>query len=195
MLCRGMKWEVTVVVIKEIIVVEGRDDTIKIQQAVKADTIETNGSAISDATIQQIKKAQEIRGVIVFTDPDYAGERIRKIISQQVPGVKHAFISQEEARKKGDIGIENASYEVIIQALKKAKTEWIEGPKESISWNRLIEEGLVGGEKAKQKRIKLGNLLGIGYGNAKQFYKRLNMFQISEKEFSTAVNKLKNDKE
>ena len=32
--------------IKEIIVVEGRDDTAKIKSAVDADTIETNGSAI-----------------------------------------------------------------------------------------------------------------------------------------------------
>lgn len=32
--------------IKEIIVVEGKDDTVAIKRAVDADTIETNGSAI-----------------------------------------------------------------------------------------------------------------------------------------------------
>ena len=32
--------------IKEIIVVEGKDDTAAIKQAVNADTIETNGSAL-----------------------------------------------------------------------------------------------------------------------------------------------------
>ena len=33
--------------IKEIIVVEGKDDTVAIQRALQADTIETNGSALS----------------------------------------------------------------------------------------------------------------------------------------------------
>lgn len=52
--------------IKEIIVVEGRDDTARIKLAVDADTIETNGSAIGDEVIRQIRLAQETRGVIVL---------------------------------------------------------------------------------------------------------------------------------
>ena len=34
--------------IKEIIVVEGKDDTTAIKRAVDADTIETNGSAVNE---------------------------------------------------------------------------------------------------------------------------------------------------
>ena len=47
--------------IKEIIVVEGKDDTTAIQQAVNADTIETNGSAINEEIIEKIEllKGQE----------------------------------------------------------------------------------------------------------------------------------------
>lgn len=80
--------------IKEIIVVEGKDDTVAIKRAVDADTIETNGSAIGDHVIEQVKLAQQKRGVIIFTDPDYPGERIRKIISDKVPGCKHAFFTE-----------------------------------------------------------------------------------------------------
>src|SRR5690606_2326973 len=97
--------------IKEIIVVEGKDDTVSIKRAVEADTIETGGSALHKRTIERIRLAQERRGVIIFTDPDYAGERIRKLISQKVPGCKHAFITQEDACYKDDIGVENASPE------------------------------------------------------------------------------------
>ena len=43
--------------IKEIIVVEGKDDTVAIKRAVDADTIETNGSAIGDHVIEQVKLA------------------------------------------------------------------------------------------------------------------------------------------
>ena len=60
-----------------------------------------------------IKAAQKRRGVIIFTDPDFAGEKIRKKIAQEVPGCKHAFLPREEAKKDGDIGIENASPESI----------------------------------------------------------------------------------
>lgn len=47
--------------IKEIIVVEGRDDTVAIKRAVDADTIETNGSAVNEETIEKVKLAQNKR--------------------------------------------------------------------------------------------------------------------------------------
>ena len=78
--------------IKEFIIVEGKDDTVAVQRAVEADTIETNGSALSPATLRKIKHAQEKRGVIIFTDPDYPGRRIRALIEQAVPQAKHAFL-------------------------------------------------------------------------------------------------------
>ena len=81
--------------IKEIIVVEGKSDTIAIRRATGADTIETNGSAIDDETLKRIQHAQETRGVIVFTDPDYPGRRIRAIIEERIPGVKHAFSAKK----------------------------------------------------------------------------------------------------
>lgn len=62
-------------VIHEFIVVEGRDDTTAINRSVIADTIETNGSALSQETIEKIRHAQELRGVIIFTDPDFPGEK------------------------------------------------------------------------------------------------------------------------
>ena len=40
--------------IKEIIVVEGKDDTTAIKRAVDADTIETNGSALNQETIEKL---------------------------------------------------------------------------------------------------------------------------------------------
>ena len=72
--------------IKEVIVVEGKDDTKQIAKAVNADTFETNGSALSSKDLSQLAKLQAARGLIVFTDPDFNGERLRKIISQAVPG-------------------------------------------------------------------------------------------------------------
>ena len=94
--------------IREVIVVEGKDDTKRINMAVNADTLETRGSAISDETLDQIEELQEKRGVIVFTDPDFSGEKIRKIIQEAVPGVKHAFLNRRDAvpDHKGSLGVD-----------------------------------------------------------------------------------------
>ncbi|MFL6561603.1 MAG: toprim domain-containing protein, partial [Bacillus sp. (in: firmicutes)] len=48
--------------IKEIIVVEGKDDTTAIKRAINADTIETNGSAVNETTIEKVRRAQQSRG-------------------------------------------------------------------------------------------------------------------------------------
>ncbi|EWH20190.1 ribonuclease M5, partial [Bacillus haynesii] len=111
--------------IKEIIVVEGRDDTAKIKSAVDADTIETNGSAIGEDVIKRIRFAQETRGVIILTDPDFPGEKIRKTIAEKVPGCKHAFLPKHLAKPKNKrgIGVEHASLEAIRECLKTVQEE------------------------------------------------------------------------
>lgn len=175
--------------IKEIIVVEGKDDTTAVKRAVSADTIETGGSAIGAAVLKRIVLAQERRGVIVFTDPDHAGERIRKIVAAKVPGCKHAFLTQEQAEYKGDIGVENASVEAIQFALANVKTEYL-GAVSQLTMSDLIEAGLISHPEAASRRLEVGKILGIGYCNGKQFFKRCAMFQISKEEFEAAVETL-----
>lgn len=177
--------------IKEIIVVEGKDDTTAIKRAVDADTIETNGSSIGDSVIEQVKLAQKTRGVILFTDPDFPGEKIRNTIAEKVPGCKHAFLPKEEARpKRGKgIGVEHASVEAIRNALQAVKEEMEEFTTD-ISLEDLLEAGLLGGERARARREELGLLLKIGYTNGKQLLKRLQMFQISRDEYVQAINKI-----
>ncbi|WP_096203259.1 ribonuclease M5 [Bacillus sp. FJAT-45350] len=174
--------------IKEVIVVEGRDDTVAIQRAVQADTIETNGSSIGEKVLVQVELAQERRGVIIFTDPDYPGERIRRIVSERVPGCKHAFIPKRDAISKNgdDLGVENASPEAIRQALHNAKQEIMDDIEEEISWQDLIDAGLIGGTMAKARRDRLGLLLKVGYCNGKQLYKRLLKFQVTKDEFAAS---------
>jgi ribonuclease M5 len=172
--------------IKEIIVVEGKSDTAAIKRAVEAETIETGGSAINNAVYEKIRLAQERRGVIIFTDPDHAGERLRRLIAERVPGCKQAFLSREEATLKGDIGIENATPEMIRKALSNLKTDY-ELSESQIAWEDLMEAGLIVHPQAALRREVMGKLLGIGYANGKQFFKRCRMFQISRAEFEKAL--------
>lgn len=175
--------------IKEIIVVEGKDDTAKVKQAIEADTIETNGSAINGRTLEEIRHAIEKRGVIVFTDPDYPGQRIRNIINEHAPGCKHAFLTKDEARAKQDkgIGIEHASLETIREALSRVYQLEEEQILE-ITRDDLLRHGLIGGKNASHKRDILTRHLRIGHANGKQLLKRLNMFKISHAEFEHVLN-------
>lgn len=77
--------------IKEIIVVEGRDDTARIKLAVDADTIETNGSAIDDHVIDQIRLAQKTRGVIILTIRTFRERRFAKPSQRLYPAVSMHF--------------------------------------------------------------------------------------------------------
>src|SRR5690606_14661636 len=131
--------------IKEIIVVEGKSDTVAVKRATGADTIETNGSAIDDKTLVRIQHALETRGVIVFTDPDFPGRRIRAIIEERVPGVKHAFLPKSKtiAKNGNGLGIEHAKDEDIRKALEAVYSVDIE-PVEEIPLRILLEERLVG---------------------------------------------------
>lgn len=179
--------------IKEVIVVEGKDDTKRLAQAVNADTFETNGSALSAANIEQLKQLQQTRGLIVFTDPDFNGERLRKMISQAIPGVKHAFIKRSQGVPEvsgGSLGVEHATPEVIQQALAHLYTQETEPHAVTITASDIRAAGLANGAQAKQRRQRLGELLGIGYGNGKQLLKRLNLFRISKARFDEAVAQL-----
>ncbi|OPJ55068.1 ribonuclease M5 [Alkalithermobacter paradoxus] len=175
--------------IKEVIVVEGRDDITAVKRAVDAEVLATGGFGFQKNVIQKIREAQRRRGVIIFTDPDYAGEKIRKIISREVSGCKHAFLPREEATKDGDIGIENASPQSIIDALSKVRSESIERRIE-FTQTDLIKNNLIGGESSSVRRDKLGKILGIGYGNAKQFLNRLNNYGVSRKEFEDGIKNI-----
>ena len=178
--------------ISQVIVVEGRDDTQAILRAVDATTIETHGYGISRETWERIEKAYETKGIIIFTDPDRAGENIRKRIKEKFPQAQEAFLSKREAHKEGDIGIENASPEDIVKALNGVKTTLEEasrenGAAESFSLEDMDAWGLSGGEGSAERRTALGEALGIGYGNSRAFLKRLNGFGIKREEIEKAL--------
>jgi ribonuclease M5 len=139
--------------------------------------------------MKRIKLAAERKGVIIFTDPDYAGERIRRTIASRVKGCSHAFLPIDAATKDGDIGIENASPEDIREALSKARVENVE-KREEFTISDLLEYKLLGSEDSGVRRDKIGRILGIGHSNAKQFLSRLNNYGISREEFISAVNKI-----
>ncbi len=175
--------------IKEVIVVEGRDDITVVKAAVDAEVIATRGFGYNRKFKENLKNIAEKRGIIILTDPDYMGEKIRKDISQGIKNCKHAFLPQNKAIKGDDIGVENATTEDIIEALSKARPIMVEKTDE-FTQDELLYLGFIGKPTSKEKREKIGEILGIGYSNSKQLLNRLNNFGITREEFDKAVERI-----
>ena len=88
--------------LKEVIIVEGKMDTVAVKRALECDTIETGGFALRPQTLKQIEAAYKKRGIIILTDPDGSGERIRKFLTERFPDAGQAFVPKKDARVPGN---------------------------------------------------------------------------------------------
>lgn len=174
--------------LSQIVVVEGRDDQSAVLAAVDCELIVTHGFGIRAETWKRIERAAKGPGIIIFTDPDHAGEEIRRRITERFPEAGQAFLPRAEATKNGDIGIENASSDSIRAALSKVRYKANCGPRETAAGTFTLADldtyGLAGGPGAAERRAALGKALGIGYGNAKTFLSRLNTYGITREEWN-----------
>lgn len=178
--------------LKEVLVVEGKMDTVAIRKALEADTIETGGFTLAAHTLRQIEAAYKKRGIIILTDPDGAGERIRKFLTERFPDAGQAFVPKRQATAHNDVGIEQAQPEAILEALSKVRHHEYR-PQAEFTIKDLFDHGMSGGSEASAKRDALGAALGIGYGNVKRFLERLNHYGVSREEFEKAVAELEKD--
>ena len=163
--------------IKEVLVVEGRSDVARIRAShIDVDMITTDGF--------------NLKPHIILTDPDRAGEQIRKFLTDRFPKAKHAFIPRKDAIANNDLGVEQASPEAIRLALSKVRCATYE-PQETFTMQDIAAAGLNGTPDAADRRAEVGAILGIGYGNAKQFLKRLNHYGVTRDEWDDALRQIR----
>lgn len=185
--------------IDQAIVVEGRDDVTAVSEAVDALIIPTHGFGITAETWGVVAKAYEEKGLIILTDPDHAGEEIRRRLTEKFPGAIQAYVSRGEATASDDIGIENAEPRVIAEALEKALKRAGKMHEENSSaeekvfagMSDLRDLGLAGAEGASELRAEVAKSLGIGYSNAGAFIKKLKGFGISLDELKKEIEKIR----
>ena len=109
----------------------------------------------------------EKRGILVLTDSDSAGFKIRSFIGSTVDKkyIKNAYIPdifgkekrKTEPSKEGKLGVEGVSEEVIMQALANAGVLYENSaePERPITKLDLYEFGFTGGENSSEKRAAL----------------------------------------
>ena len=171
--------------IKETIVVEGKDDIRAVKAACDCHVIQTGGTRFGAKKIEEIRAAREKTGIIVLADPDYAGHLIREKIDRAVPGAKHAYLPRRDAQKDGRAGVEHADPDTIRNALAAVRTETeADRPLQMTDLYRL---GLAGQASSAQIRRNAGRALSIGDCNAARFLERVNRYGITEEEITEAI--------
>ena len=77
-----------------ILVVEGKTDVAFLSNYIDAEFVITNGSDVPPKTIEYLKEASKNREIIVLTDPDFPGKKIRDTLDKEIPNLKHCFIDK-----------------------------------------------------------------------------------------------------
>lgn len=157
------------------VIVEGKYDKARLASVLDALIITTDGFGIFNSKEKQIliKRLAAEKGLLILTDSDAAGFKIRNFLKNIVPEdrIIHAYIPdiygkekrKDAPSKEGKLGVEGIDNSLIEEALLrtgifalKEKTE-----KTKLITNAdLYEAGLSGKENSAEKRRKL--LLSIG---------------------------------
>lgn len=164
-----------------VLVVEGKMDKDLIESFMDVDIITTNGSEVSRGTIDYIREISKKRKVIILTDPDAPGKRIRDIVNHEVPGCLNAFVPKEKAIKGHKVGVAESSKETILEALDNLIPAE-DKPTSDLTMADLYEYGLVGEDNSTQKRKELEDRLHLGHTNAKTLLARLRALGINKEQ-------------
>ena len=158
------------------IIVEGKYDKARLSTVIDALIITTDGFGIFNSKEKQtfIKKVASEKGLIVLTDSDAAGFRIRNFLKNIVPESKitHAYIPdiygkekrKDAPSKEGKLGVEGIDNEILENALLASGlfNQTDSRPnRRLITTADLFEAGLSGGENSAEKRRALLVSMGL----------------------------------
>lgn len=175
----------------KVYVVEGRNDATRLKQVFpNINVLSVGGSAINSDILNFLKKLSDDYEIVIVTDPDYPGKKIRTTIEKAIGDVSHIYVTQAVARNRNNtkLGIEHMN-EADLKAAFKYHVKSVN--KESdLTMNLLFELKLVGNFESNKLRSLLSEKLNIGYVNGKTLLERLKMIGITKIELMELLNKL-----
>lgn len=165
--------------IRPAVIVEGRYDAARLTNLVDTLILTTDGFAIfKDKARQKLfKQTARARGLIVLTDSDAAGFRIRHFVTNlagtayvrqaYVPAIPGKESRKAEPGKEGLLGVEGIRDELILQALQTALASVPDTPEATpensrpITYTDLYEWGISGTANSAERRRTLLSRLGL----------------------------------
>lgn len=193
--------------LNEAVIVEGKYDKIKLSGLIDAVIIETDGFGIFKDKEKQklIRFLADTKGIIIMTDSDSAGFKIRSFINgiTKSENIKNVYIPdvygkekrKTEASKEGKLGVEGINKDLIIEALSKAGVSALENSKltsREITKTDFFEDGIVGKDNSSSLRKKLAVSLDLPEKiSSSSLLKIINSYMTYE-EYKEAVQKINN---
>ncbi len=165
----------------QVIVVEGKSDVARLSSYFDCEFVITNGSEVPSATIEYLKNLPQSCDILILTDPDYPGLRIRNQLAKELPNAKHAFVRKEKSIKGKKLGVAECETEELLTAIKNA-VSFHEADRQVFDLEFLYQNKLIGSVNSKKLRDALMDNFKLGYGNAKTLLKRLNTSSITKEE-------------
>lgn len=165
--------------LKQAVVVEGRYDKAKLSALIDATIVTTDGFDVfrDREKLNYIRRLAEKDGIILLTDSDRAGFRIRSYLAGAIDPAKitHVYIPDlfgKERRKaapsaEGKLGVEGIPDTLLLEAFRKAGISAEPSEDTSVPKGRpvtsadLMEWGFAGGESSFVNRQKLLKRLGL----------------------------------
>lgn len=160
--------------INQAVIVEGKYDKIKLSSIIDGIIIVTNGFGIfkDKEKLELIRYYARTTGIIILTDSDSAGRKIRGYIKGAVNGgsIINVFIPDifgKEKRKEkpsaeGKLGVEGVDAGILLEAFNKAGITASEIQRTGDITNQtLFELGLSGGSRSRILREHLRKKLGL----------------------------------
>lgn len=162
--------------LKEALIVEGKYDKIKLSSITDALIITTDGFSVfkNKEKLALIKSLAESCGVIILTDSDSAGFKIRnyirgctqkgKIINIYIPEIFGKEKRKAVPSKEGKLGVEGIQADILRNAFEKSGVILSENEIPKTEWAtkiRLFDDGFIGKENSEEKRKKLLRLLSL----------------------------------
>ena len=168
--------------IDAVIVVEGKSDVLFLETFIKpVDFIITNGSEISKETLNTIKEYSKKYKIVILTDPDFPGKKIRNIINANVENCYNAFVSKEVSIKKNKVGVAESTKEEVLKSLQNLHifSKSLQNP--TILLSDLACWGYLNINQ-KEFRDYISKKYNFDIVNTKTFIKRINLLNIPIKE-------------
>jgi ribonuclease M5 len=169
--------------IEEVLVVEGHTDVDFLSHFIEGEIVTTNGSDVPRETIEYLKSLSKTKKIIVLTDPDTPGKRIRDILDREISGLCHAFIPKASAIKKGKVGVAESNEQEVMRALSHL-LEKRPSKVGILTLLDLFDLGLVGTTESFALRQKVCDHFHVGFANGKTLLKRLNILCIEKEQLS-----------
>ena len=178
-----------------VLIVEGKYDAARLSHLTDAMILLTDGFGIyKDKKRQQLFKAlAKKNGLILLTDSDAAGFRIRtyitnlvgekNVVQAYVPAIHGKEKRKPQPGKEGLLGVEGVDDGIVLQALRDAlggEADGIEPPHpegRQITYTDLYDWGLSGTAGSAERKAALLNQLGLPP-------------RLSKKELVEALNRL-----